>query len=103
MTKQAFLQLFASTAFIEEETDDNNTALILELEPDGDYLQMTDDLGFFPASVESPLILALYTAEGAFRWAKEFKDAQPVLELYSQASNALDFAARVQAYEPPVE
>ena len=104
MTKQAFLQLFSDTAFVEEETDDNNnTALILELEPDGDYLQITDDLGFFPASAESPLIAARYTAEGAFRWAKDFKTAQPLLELYKPAENLLDFAARVAEYEPPKE
>lgn len=103
MTKQAFLELFSTTAFIEEEIDDNSAALILELDPDGDYLQLTDDLGFFPTAVESPLILAYYTAEGAFRWAKEFKDAQPILTLYAQAATAHDFADRVLAYEPPAE
>ena len=102
MTRQAFLHLFADTAFIEEETDDdNNTALILELEPEGDYLQITDDLGFFPASPESSLIAARYTSEGSFCWAKNFKTAQPILELYNAAKTPLEFAALVAEYEPP--
>jgi hypothetical protein len=81
---QAILDYFFAIGFELVPIEEGLTALSFEEAPDGEYALITNEDGSLPESLEIPLMLACYTAEGAFLWSTGFKNAAQFKEVWSQ-------------------
>ena len=81
---QAILDYFIALGFEMVPIEDGLTALSFEETPDGEYALITNEEGSLPDSLEIPLMLACYTAAGAFLWSTSFKNAVQFNEVWSQ-------------------
>ena len=81
---QAILDYFLALGFEEIPIEEGLTALSFEEKPDGEYALITNEDGGLPESLEIPLMLAFYTAQGAFLWSTGFKNAAQCKEVWSK-------------------
>ena len=91
---QVVLDYFIALGFEEIPIEEGLTALSFEEAPDGAYALITDEDGTLPKSLEGPLMLAFYTAEGAFLWSTGFKNAAQLKEIWSQGDT---YAKKLEA------
>jgi len=94
LENQTTLDYFIAFGFEEIPIEEGLTALSFEESPEGEYALITDEDGSLPDSLEIPLMLACYTAQGAFLWSTGFKDAAQFKEIWS---SGITYAEKLQA------
>ena len=92
--QQPILDYFTVLGFEEIPIEEGLTALSFEESPEGEYVLITDEDGSLPQTLTAPLMLACYTAEGAFLWSTGFKNADQFRELWSTGQT---YAEKLQA------
>jgi hypothetical protein len=92
------MEFYEELGFEEIEIEDGLTALFFEIDPEGSYVLLTDDDGDVPQSLKQPLVLACYTAEGAFEWSATFKSSPVFKEIWTVAPAPAEKLAAVQKY-----
>ena len=86
LDNQINLDYFAALGFEEIPIEEGLTALSFEDGPDGEYALITNEDGSLPQSLEAPLLLAFYSAEGAFLWSTGFKNAEQFKPIWLNAT-----------------
>jgi len=92
------IEFFAPLGFQEIEIEDELTALCFEEAPDSEYVLLTNEEGILPGSLAAPLILAGYSAEGAFLWSTGFKNAAQFREVWSAGRTSVEKIQAVQKH-----
>ncbi|NMC31608.1 MAG: hypothetical protein GYA36_03995 [Veillonellaceae bacterium] len=91
---QEIRDFFAVLGFEEIPIEDGLTALSFEESPEGEYVLVTDEDGVLPQSLDNPLLLACYSAEGAFQWSTGFKNADQFRDIWAPGQT---YAKKMQA------
>ena len=92
--QQPILDYFTALGFEEIPIEEGLTALSFEESPEGEYALITNEDGGLPQSLTDPLMLACYTAEGAFLWSTGFKNAAQFRDIWSTGQT---YAEKLQA------
>lgn len=77
------MEYYNNLDFEETEIEDELPALSCEISAHGDYVLLTDEDGAMPATLKQPVLLAYYTAEGAFQWSVGFKNSYVFNDIWS--------------------
>ncbi len=91
---QAVLEFFTALGFEEIPIEEGLTGLSFENGPDGEYALITNEDGLLPTSLETPLLVAYYTPQGAFLWSTGFKNAVQFREIWLTGTT---YAEKLQA------
>ena len=83
LENQAILDYFYELGFEEIPIEEGLSALSFEEMPEGEYALITNEDGNLPEALNIPLMLACYTAKGAFLWSTGFKNAAQFKEVWS--------------------
>ena len=87
---QAILDFFTALGFEEIPIEEGLTGLSFEDGPDGEYALITNEDGLLPTSLDTSLLIAFYTPEGAFLWSTGFKNAIQFKEIWTPGSTDVE-------------
>lgn len=93
---QHIRDFFAALGFEEIPIEEGLTALSFEESPEGEYTLVTDEDGGLPQALDNPLLLAGYSAEGAFQWSTGFKNADQFQDIWASGQT---YAEKMQAIQ----
>ena len=88
--QQPILDYFTVLGFEEIPIEEGLTGLSFEDGPDGEYALITNEDGLLPTSLDTPLLIAFYTPEGAFLWSTGFKNAIQFKEIWTPGSTYVE-------------
>lgn len=98
MTTDSVADFFAALGFEEVEIEDNLTVLGIDADADENYILLTDEEGAMPATLRQRIVLAYYTADGAYQWSVGFKNAYLFKEVWSSCTDLIARVAALQQY-----
>lgn len=98
MTTDSMTDFFAALGFEEVEIEDNLTVLGIDADSDGNYILLTDEEGALPATLRQRIVLAYYTADGAYQWSVGFKNAFLFKDTWSSGDDLTAKLAVLQQY-----
>ena len=78
--------------------EDDQEALFMETDSDGSYVLLTNEDGDLPASLEEPVVLALYSSEGAYQWRATFKTSHAFKMLWTSRERIEDKLTAILAH-----
>ena len=91
-------EFFTALGFEEVEIEDNLTALGIDTDSEENYLLLTDEEGKIPETLKQRIVLAYYSADGAYQWSAGFKNAYVFKEVWMASVNLADRLSAMQEY-----